>query len=288
MLRKIMGYYCMANNDYDYVIDKPDDLFEVAQGDIVVISDIITGKNKKYDNDRVGGVLFHAQQAVEKILKGYIREYNPNYKIRLVHDLNYLYEIARPINKQIEDIKSDCGRLNPYSVVPRYDSNIKLKNIEIENTLSSLQKIYNLKPIKDLRNILIKRNQDIGLPEEFIEQIINYHKGIMKCYKYYTTNNDLTKSLKDIEEIVNYPLNKNDERIEKIVHKNNKQYALQRIKQDIQGNINNDVFLFKYDFTREMAFNFLKNWDNKNVVNNVKSDINNKIYSDDDGGRGDR
>jgi len=56
----------------EYVTEEPSELFEQANADIVVIGDWL---NKKEISEKVryGRACYHATQAVEKMLKGYLR-----------------------------------------------------------------------------------------------------------------------------------------------------------------------------------------------------------------------
>ena len=89
---------------------------------------------KKADNDRIAAkvlfdhgadyslVAFHAQQAVEKALKGYILQ-NTNW-LEDGHSLVFLIKKAACFDDSITDFKKDCAYLNQFYIETRYPQDI--------------------------------------------------------------------------------------------------------------------------------------------------------------------
>ena len=80
-------YYFM---DKEYVTEEPFELLEQANADIVVIGDWL---NKKEISEKIryGRACYHATQAVEKMLKGYLRHKGEGV-IKKTHNLNKLLD----------------------------------------------------------------------------------------------------------------------------------------------------------------------------------------------------
>ena len=74
----------------EYVTEESFELLEQANADIVVIGDWL---NKKEISEKVryGRACYHATQAVEKMLKGYLR-HNGEALVEKIHNLNKLLD----------------------------------------------------------------------------------------------------------------------------------------------------------------------------------------------------
>ena len=66
----------------------------------------------------VGSVLYHCQQAFEKILKAYLA-YNKE-EIRKTHDLVELVHLCAELDQEFLQLLSDATELNPYATKSRY------------------------------------------------------------------------------------------------------------------------------------------------------------------------
>ncbi|HOP30277.1 MAG TPA: HEPN domain-containing protein [Spirochaetota bacterium] len=94
-------------------------------------------------------ICYHCQQAAEKYLKGFlVSKYIPFEK---THDLLKLIESCQDIDQSFSILVRDCIKLNPYSIITRYPSELEL----IENdALSAIRSAKNIrehvkKSIKD-------------------------------------------------------------------------------------------------------------------------------------------
>jgi len=87
--------------------------FQKADNDILSIENNLMAEKIPTDV-----VCFHAQQAVEKYLKGYLIYYNIEFEF--VHNLIYLNNLAIKHDNEFEKLKEISKKLNEYAVIPRY------------------------------------------------------------------------------------------------------------------------------------------------------------------------
>ena len=114
------------------VLNEPFELFAQAQADIVSIEDWL---NKKYvsENIKYGRACYDATQAVEKLLKGYIKE--NKVEVFQGHNLNEYLDLAKNINRDFDKILRDCAYLNVYTAENRYNSDEKIKKEDVGEAL---------------------------------------------------------------------------------------------------------------------------------------------------------
>ncbi len=91
--------------------------FKKADNDLLAAKIILLSEfnQKPYDT-----VCFHSQQAVEKLLKGFLTYYDKDYPKS--HYLEMLLELCKDIDNSFEDLV-EIGILTPYSVEIRYPDN---------------------------------------------------------------------------------------------------------------------------------------------------------------------
>lgn len=82
---------------------------------------------------------FHAQQAVEKLLKAVLvmHSINPH----KTHDLLYLYKMCRRHTDIQIDCEAVCARLNPYAVEHRYPGEISISSSQVLEDLQAAESI---------------------------------------------------------------------------------------------------------------------------------------------------
>lgn len=81
------------------------------------------------------GVCFDCQQSVEKNLKAYLLFFNQT--IVKTHDLDFLIELIKPFDENMDSYATKCKTLINYSVVQRYpDDFIDLTKNNAENAIS--------------------------------------------------------------------------------------------------------------------------------------------------------
>ena len=97
---------------------------------------------------------FHAQQAVEKLLKAVLvlNSMSPE----KTHDLLYLYKMCSRYTDLPSDLESICAKLNPYAVEHRYPSQASvsptqlLEDLQDAETLCSQLQKYLTSKIQEL------------------------------------------------------------------------------------------------------------------------------------------
>jgi len=88
-------------------------LHKAAQDEAVV--EALAG-DRKFDDETVG---FHAQQAVEKLLKAWLSHLSVDYP--KVHRLEMFVDLLEANGKTLPEELADVGLLTPFATVFRYD-----------------------------------------------------------------------------------------------------------------------------------------------------------------------
>lgn len=94
-------------------IDLVKEWFQKADNDILNIEN-----NLKAEKIPADTVCFHAQQSVEKYLKGYLVFHDIEFEYS--HDLVYLVELGIQTNDKLKDIFENVNKMNAYAVKMRY------------------------------------------------------------------------------------------------------------------------------------------------------------------------
>jgi hypothetical protein len=137
-----------------YVEESSDDLFLNAEKDIIVIKNITRGSY--YPPDLMySTICYHATQAVEKQLKGYIIANGK--KAAKTHNLKDLLHIAVSIDESFSEIEDECSKLDQFTPAVRYDGSLTITKADIATTKKSLSKISNFSLIKSMRSSIIKK-----------------------------------------------------------------------------------------------------------------------------------
>jgi len=146
----------------EYVEDDPFVLFKKAEGDVACINALLKNEDvpEEYNYE---SICFHATQAVEKFLKGFI--VNNNCKVKKSHNLDYIQNIAESIDKNFSIIRKSCLLLNQYTSEVRYNDKNSIEKHEIKEVLKSLNVIYHFDFISKMREIYKKKDSYRILPE---------------------------------------------------------------------------------------------------------------------------
>jgi HEPN domain-containing protein len=137
------------------VTESPDELYAVAEMDIKTVDSLLT--KPKYPEDQMYNVIcFHAMQAVEKFLKGYI--INNGKTVEKIHDLDVLQESAMETDNSFAKIKSDCMLLNTFAPKIKYSSRRIITKQDMDKIIKSLESICNFPPIKTMRDSFAKEH----------------------------------------------------------------------------------------------------------------------------------
>jgi len=84
-------------------------------------------------------ICFHSQQSAEKALKAFLVQNDilpPK-----THDLNQLCEMCGEIDNSFDEIAASCGRLNRYSVMPRYPYEIDITESDTDIAIQRASEI---------------------------------------------------------------------------------------------------------------------------------------------------
>ena len=94
-------------------------------------------------------ICFHCQQAAEKYLKAFL--VSKNIPFEKTHDLMVLNNLCTGVDNSFSDLLKDCLKLNPYSVITRYPSELELIDQDAAAALTSAELIKNhvMKKIND-------------------------------------------------------------------------------------------------------------------------------------------
>jgi len=146
----------------EYVDDDPFALFKRAEEDVASINALLKNKDVPEEYNYVS-ICFHATQAVEKFIKGFI--VGNEEMVKKTHNLDYVQNIAESINKNFSLIRNECLLLNEYTQAARYNDNHKIEKDEIDNVLKSLNVIYHFEPIVKMREKYKQKDSYRILPE---------------------------------------------------------------------------------------------------------------------------
>jgi HEPN domain-containing protein len=136
---------------FDYVTETPEELFDKAEKDIM-------NKNMVYPADRkYDPICFHATQAVEKFLKGYL--ISKGRQVETIHNLEILLTEAISIGTSFGIIRQECLLLNQYSSQIKYTNCNPITKSGIMEVIKSLQAVCDFPAIKSRRDLLSKKNK---------------------------------------------------------------------------------------------------------------------------------
>jgi len=101
-------------------------------------------------------ICYHCAQAIEKYLKAYLI-FN-NIIPKKTHDLRFLLNSCIEINKDFENIITECTYLNKFSNDIRYPHKYQTNESDVSYSINAVRKVKEFKLIDDLRNI--KKNDN--------------------------------------------------------------------------------------------------------------------------------
>jgi HEPN domain-containing protein len=265
-----------------YVTEKAIELYITSQNDIKNIIENINGDNFNLE-EKAETIVFHAQQTVEKIMKGFIRDKHSDYKIPKTHDLDELREIYKKLNYNISSLDDDIGRINIYDASFKYEAKHKIKKDEVIEVLKSMANIFeyplfreNWIEMDNKENFSIFPNsimKDIVETAMDLKQKIEIFKAMEAIESYKIESEKLDIVLKDKgEEIIRerYTDIHDKEkglRINKYVYENDKGkriFILERSKKEDENKYKSDVWIFDNNFNKYSATIFLNQREKEN------------------------
>jgi HEPN domain-containing protein len=160
--------------------ETPQVLFSKASGDIKTTESLIL--NKKYFNElsKANGA-YHSQQAVEKLLKGFLLYNNKGFEWG--HNFKNNYKNALVINKSFVDIKNEIVNLNKYGSAIRYTEEIPVDDKAFSKILKDIKKIYNFPPFQKIYDEFADNIIERIEPNRFDDMIKNYN-NILKEFAF--------------------------------------------------------------------------------------------------------
>jgi len=137
------------------VTETADMLCKKAEMDIMTVDTLYT--KPKYPEDQMYDIIcFHATQAVEKFLKGYI--INNGKTVEKIHDLDTLQKSSMEIDNSFSDIKNACVLLNTFVPNIKYDNEDPITKQDMNEIIKSLEAVCNFPPIKAMRDLFSKEH----------------------------------------------------------------------------------------------------------------------------------
>jgi HEPN domain-containing protein len=97
-------------------------------------------------------ICYHCAQATEKYLKGYLA-YNDIITPK-THNLLVLHELCIEKDNAFESIRIECSSLNRFTNEIRYPHRMEVNEDDINYSLSAVERIKNIQPMKDLINFI--------------------------------------------------------------------------------------------------------------------------------------
>ena len=142
--------------DKSFVTETADELVYMAESDIMAFKELLAGTF--YPADRKYHIIcFHATQAVEKLLKGYI--ISNGKKIQRIHDLSLLHHVVVEIDTSFKTITDACLFLNTFTPDIRYKNSNPITKQNMSEIKKSLENICTFQPIKEMRNSFGKKHK---------------------------------------------------------------------------------------------------------------------------------
>jgi len=146
----------------NYVTETPFQLFNSAEGDILILNSWLEDKKIPDDwkNDQICN---HATQAVEKMLKGFIIQNGQ--KIEKTHNIAQIWIKANNIDNSFEKIKVECHLLNNYTTSARYGFHTTISKQEIVDIINAVKTVYSFTLLQAIRDVFSKQTDYRLLPD---------------------------------------------------------------------------------------------------------------------------
>jgi HEPN domain-containing protein len=97
-------------------------------------------------------ICYHCAQATEKYLKGYLAYIDVT--TPKTHNLSLLLDLCIENNNEFEKIRTQCGILNNFTNEIRYPYRLEIKDEDVHYSISAVEIIKSIKPIKDLIELI--------------------------------------------------------------------------------------------------------------------------------------
>jgi HEPN domain-containing protein len=94
-------------------------------------------------------ICYHCAQAVEKYLKGYL-VYNEIIP-KKTHDLLFLNNLCIELDKDFEEIITECGYVNRFAKDIRYPHKYEIDESDVHYAINAVERVRDIKPVAALR-----------------------------------------------------------------------------------------------------------------------------------------
>jgi HEPN domain-containing protein len=82
----------------------------------------------------LGIICYHCEQAAEKVLKGFLINYD--IEPPRTHDLRLLCKMCSDVDKTFDDLSNTCASLTIYGVQPRYPFEIEILSGDVQKAIA--------------------------------------------------------------------------------------------------------------------------------------------------------
>jgi HEPN domain-containing protein len=248
-------------------IKKAAEWFLIAKEDEISANDL----NKE---NTLNNSYYHCRQAAENYLKGFIHAHSTS--INDNHEINETLSKCIKIDNSFSSILTECDNMEAIMNKIRYPGGIKATKKNIKDGLSLLNSIKQLEPIQDIFDTLKNKygeNWENGLFQNTLttktdnNSINNIKLKPMECIDYNPDKEILSRLNIIADERISFGSCKIGEKqyfnIEKhklTMFKESDLFVLEArrvlpLSKDIY-----ETWQFKEDFTKENAFEFIKQW----------------------------
>jgi HEPN domain-containing protein len=121
--------------------------FQIAEDDFYSAKILYDQVRKPYEI-----ICYHCTQSIEKYLKGFLT-YNDIIPEK-THNLLSLLELCIEKDNYFENIRTECSLLNRFTNEIRYPHRIEIKEEDVNYSISAVERIKIVSPIKELINIV--------------------------------------------------------------------------------------------------------------------------------------
>jgi HEPN domain-containing protein len=116
--------------------DNPDAWIAKAQGDLLCIENNLVARDIPWEV-----VAFHAQQAAEKALKGFL--VSRKQTVVKTHDVTFLLNQCRALGARLDGLDEDCRWLTRYATQFRYPDESDLGKDEALKAVDAAKRVFN-------------------------------------------------------------------------------------------------------------------------------------------------
>ena len=137
----------MKKEKYYMDIDDIREWFQIADDDLYSAKALNELVRKPYEI-----ICYHRAQAIEKYLKGYLAYKEATFQ--KTHNLRYLVDLCIEFDNEFQNATTLCDYINRFANEIRYPDRVEVKIEDVNYSLSAVEKLKNIEPLKKLREII--------------------------------------------------------------------------------------------------------------------------------------